>query len=288
MARAMGTKQPSIQPLLPEPVIVEVLDVGANPIDQTPPYKLLLEDGRARVVGFEPNPDALARLNAAKGPAEQYLPHAIGDGTERDFHVCAAEGMSSLLKPDPKRLAYFQGLPEWGEVLRIERVQTHRLDDVAEIGSPDLLKIDVQGAELEILQNAPRTLAGLVAIHTEVSFVPIYQRQPLFGDVDVLLRPHGFMLHRFAHFASRTLSPLIVNNDIHAGLSQAFEADAVYIRDFTRFGELSQHKLLKLAVILNDMYGSYDVAYEALATYDERAGTSLGEDYLKRFMAGAS
>ena len=65
-----------IGPLAP----VDVVDVGANPIDGAPPYKLLLERGYMRLVGFEPQRDALQRLNAAKGPHETYLPNAVGDG----------------------------------------------------------------------------------------------------------------------------------------------------------------------------------------------------------------
>ena len=271
----------SLRALLPHDVTIDVVDIGANPIDHAPPYKPLLDQGRATVIGFEPNPEALARLNAATSPHERYFPHAIANGAERDFHICHAPGMSSLLKPNEKMLSYFNGLPDWGAVQRIERIQTRRLDDIPEITSPDLLKIDVQGAELEIFSHAPRVLGELVAIHTEVAFVPIYHDQPHFSDVDLALRKKGFLLHRFANLTSRVFSPIVVNNDLYAGLSQAFEADVVYIRDFTRFRELPAQKLLKLAVILHEIYGSYDVAYEALACYDDAAGTRISKDFLR-------
>lgn len=47
---------------------VKVVDIGANPIDGSPPYAALLKAGNADVVGFEPNPEALAKLNEMKGP----------------------------------------------------------------------------------------------------------------------------------------------------------------------------------------------------------------------------
>ena len=41
---------------------IKVVDIGANPIDGSPPYAPLLEAGHTDVVGFEPNPAALAEL----------------------------------------------------------------------------------------------------------------------------------------------------------------------------------------------------------------------------------
>jgi len=45
---------------------------------------------KAELIGFEPNPLALEKLNAIKGPNETYLPFAIGDGQRRTLHVCHA------------------------------------------------------------------------------------------------------------------------------------------------------------------------------------------------------
>jgi hypothetical protein len=81
--------------------LTEVVDVGAYPIDGDPPYKSMLAAGLCRVTGFEPQEDALARLNAKKGPTDRYLPYAIGDGERHRLRICRAPGMTSLLEPDP-------------------------------------------------------------------------------------------------------------------------------------------------------------------------------------------
>src|ERR1700760_1529136 len=91
-----------------------VVDIGANPIDGEPPYKAMLAAGLCEVTGFEPQPSALQRLEQAKGPRERYLPYALADGTERTLHVCALEGMTSLLVPNPDHLALFNLFPTWG------------------------------------------------------------------------------------------------------------------------------------------------------------------------------
>src|SRR5439155_13532918 len=97
----------SIYDFLPEPLagqMIQIVDIGASPIDGDPTYKPLLAAGRARVTGFEPNPAALAELQQSKGPNETYLPDAIGDGAEHTLHVCQSAGMSSLLRPNQQIL----------------------------------------------------------------------------------------------------------------------------------------------------------------------------------------
>ena len=187
--------------------------------------------------------------------------------------------MTSLLIPDVNQLRLFTGFPEWGSVVEEVDVQTHRLDDL-DIDEFDLLKIDIQGAELMVLQNGLQTMKDALVIHTEVEFMPLYTGQPLFGEVDQFLRSQGFVFHRFVEEISRVLKPLSINNNVHAGLSQLFWADAVYIRDFTRLDLLAPEQLLRLAAILHECYRSYDLALHFLTEYDRRIGTHFGDTYL--------
>ncbi len=47
----------------------------------------------------------------------------------------------------------------------------------------DFIKIDVQGAELDVFKGATKALDNVVFIVSEVEFIPLYIDQPLFGDV---------------------------------------------------------------------------------------------------------
>lgn len=264
-------------------VSVKIVDIGANPIDGTPPYASLLESGRAEVVGFEPNPDALARLEAAKSQYETYLPYAIGDGSSHTLRMCAAPGMTSLLEPNRAVLELFHGFPNWGRVIGTTEVDTKRLDDIPMTHGVDLLKLDIQGGELMALRNATDRLAGAVVVHTEVEFLELYEGQPLFGDVDSFLRQHGFVLHRFyPATVSRTLQPMIVNNDIYAGMSQLVWSDAVFVRDFTKLDRMSDAQLMKAAMILHDCYMSYDLVMRFLLELDRRHKSQKAALYLER------
>ena len=264
---------------------VKVVDIGASPFEGDPPYRKLLAAGDADVVGFEPNPDALAKLNAAKGPRETYLPYVIGDGGRHRLHICQAPGMTSLLEPNPAVLDLFHGFEEWAKIMSIEDVDTVRLDDVPETARVEMIKIDIQGAELMVLSNAPECLKTTLVVQTEVEFLQMYKEQPLFSEVEMFLREKGFMLHTFWPIKKRVVRPMLIRNDVRAGLEQVLWADAVFVRDLANIAELNNPQLLKLSCILHDCYGAVDLVYRLLLEFDKRTSSSLGETYLERLKA---
>jgi FkbM family methyltransferase len=267
-------------------VRVKIVDIGANPLDGTPPYDRLLKSGDADIIGFEPNPEALAQLNAMKGPTETYLPHAVGDGGRHTLNFCQAPGMTSLLTPDPAVLDLFHGFPDWGKVMSTEPLDTVRLDDIPETEGIEMIKIDIQGGELMAMSNGVERLKSTLVIQTEVEFLPLYVGQPLFSDVDIFLRGRGFVLHRFFPTVSRVIKPMLIDNNIYAGLSQLVWADAIFVRDFTRLETYSDIELLKTCAILHDCYGSIDLVLRLLTEHDRRQGGALGQTYLNGLRGG--
>lgn len=127
--------------------IMEIVDIGANPIDGDPPYKTMLDAGICRVTGFEPQEQALAELQRKKGPFERYLPYAVGDGNVHHLNICRASGMTSLFEPDSSTLELFEMFKSLGEVIEKVDLQTKKLDEISEIEHIDFLKIDIQGGE---------------------------------------------------------------------------------------------------------------------------------------------
>ena len=167
-------KLPSLSGLFKIDAVIDVTDIRSNPIDGEAPYKCLLDMGLARVTGFEPNPDALERLNLKKGTNETYLPNAVFDGKEQELKVCTAEGMTSLLEPNTSLLNNFHGFLEWSKVQERLTIPTVRFDDVKEFKNLDYLKIDIQGGELGVFCNGVSKLCDCLVIHTEVNFLPMY------------------------------------------------------------------------------------------------------------------
>ena len=167
-----------------------------------------------------------------------------------------------------------------GNRCRTNTLSTVRLDDVSEIDNVDYLKIDIQGAELEVFRNGTDRLRDCLVIHTEVEFLPMYEGQPLFSEVEIFLRKQGFTFHRFEPLISRIVQPMLINNDPRGQLNQATYADAVFIKDFTDFEILSSEQLKIVALILNDIFGSLDIAHRALMAHDLKYQSNLAEQYV--------
>jgi FkbM family methyltransferase len=242
------------------------VDVGANPIDGDPPYKAMLAAGLCDVTGFEPQAAALAKLQQKKGPRERYLPYALGDGTTQTLHICEQDGLTSLLVPDPAHLALFNLFPIWGTVKERIPVTTHRLDDIAEIAELDFLKMDVQGGEREVLTHGRTRLKNAVAVQTEVSFVPLYENQPPFGEIDLLMRELGFLPHCVTGTKIWPISPMVVGEKPNRGIRQLLETDMVYVRDFSRPENMSAEQWKHLALVAHHCYGSYDLVLKSIVT----------------------
>ena len=77
----------------------------------------------------------------------------------------------------------------------MREVETVRLDTLAareKLPAPDLVKIDVQGAELEVLAGAGETLHAAGALIVEVSFVDYNRGGPLVAEVIAAIDRLGF------------------------------------------------------------------------------------------------
>ncbi len=153
---------------------IALADIGAAFFGETPPYQPLLDKKLAKLFAFEPDPREIEKLRRHLGERGQVMPYAIGDGATHMFHRCPdRSGMSSLLEPDPENLAFFNMFPVFGRVEATAPMATRRLDEVSELPQLDFLKMDVQGAELMVLQNGRKKLSDCVAVQVEVSFITL-------------------------------------------------------------------------------------------------------------------
>jgi hypothetical protein len=159
-------------------------------------------------------------------------------------------------------------------------METTRLYDIYNAKGSNMFKIDVQGSELRIFQNAKDVLKDIVLIHTEAMFVPIYKDQPLFTDQDTFLRGQGFNFHTITDVKKRAYRPLIINGNPRNGLNQICTVDVVYFASWERLYKLPVEKLVKLAIILDQIYKSYDLAQAVLKIYEEREGSDIWNAYM--------
>lgn len=171
-----------------------VLDIGANR-GQFAIYAC----GRfpkAEIHCFEPIPEARAKLEAVAPTGRVVTTYDLAlsntDG-KVDFFVTRDDDSSSLLRPSRTQVDEFPGSRE----ARVIQVPVKRLDDVlvAEgLARPILMKLDVQGAEMEVLKGAPVTLERVDFVLAECSFVELYQGQALGEQLIEYMNHTGFML----------------------------------------------------------------------------------------------
>ncbi|MBF0180721.1 MAG: FkbM family methyltransferase [Magnetococcales bacterium] len=258
----------SLIDILTDLPIVRILDIGAM-YTQKAPWSHLVERGAAELIGFEPDAEKCAELNRIFRGKGTFYPWFIGDGKKATFFETNWAATGSLFRPNQALLEQFNNLAELMTLKAQHPVNTVRLDSIVGLGKVDMIKIDVQGAELMVFNGARQVLASTSLIQTEVNFLPLYQNQPLFADVDRHLRNFGFQFHTFAGLSSRAYKPLQLPNPNH-GLHQVIWGDAVYFKNSQNFAKLPSDELLKLALLLHDIYTSYDVVYLLLYIFSSR------------------
>src|SRR5258706_14852655 len=103
----------SLYDLHPDLPPVEVVDVGAfeNPLHPAP-YGRLMQAGRARITGFEPNFEGCLRLNLNYGAPHRFFPVCVGDGGPAKFYATNRIQTASLYAPNTPLLKLFHALDE--------------------------------------------------------------------------------------------------------------------------------------------------------------------------------
>jgi len=184
-----------------------------------------------RVLAFDPGAHAPDTAGDDGRVTVQWYPVALGaePGT-RTLHLTRKAECSSFFEPNQELLDRFDDAARF-DVIATEPVVVDTLDRVVEAaGRPpvDILKMDVQGAALDVLAGAQHCLAaGVLGIEVEAEMMPLYVGEPLFADVDAVLRDQGFELFDLNPvYWKRRAGP----RHVQAKGQMAF-ADALYFRD---------------------------------------------------------
>ena len=181
----------SISRLLPAEAVV--FDVGANVGNWTRALLARCGDRIAQVHCFEPVEANIERIRAIGDPKVVVHPFAVGEQEEtREFYSdFVGSGIASL---------YLRDTPDAPAMRIRQTVQVRPLDAViAELGLQriDLLKMDVEGAELEALRGLSNSVAqGIVRAFTfEIGTVNITSRTYLSDFFNIAVN-HGFEVYR--------------------------------------------------------------------------------------------
>ncbi|MBF0347564.1 MAG: FkbM family methyltransferase [Magnetococcales bacterium] len=246
------------------------VDVGARGGIKTIPWLNILP--LIDVISFEPEPNEAARMLKAKRNNDQIFATALyRDAREVHLYVTRSPGSSSLYEPNYEFLESFPDKERF-DIVAQERVKTDTLDHLYDqklIKDADFIKLDVQGAELDILKGGTRlSCENILGIELEVEFQPLYKGQPLFSDVDPVIRDMGFDLQDIQ------VSYWKRNAGVGIGpvKGQAIFGDALYFRSprgvmemiAKRPREQGAEKIL-MACLFSVSYGYFDYSFDLLA-----------------------
>ena len=254
-----------------------------------------------RVYCFEPDKEECERLNASAGANVSYLPFALGartgDATLYHTRLSASTGLyrtnwdffSRLLNRD-------NAITDKEETIRVTTLDEAL--NTAGVQSIDFLKLDVEGAELDVLMGGARYLAmpRLIGVLSEFRFHQEINGSPAFWQLDAHLQKFGFRLFdmHFSHQSRRVLpyeslaDYRLPDGDrffaytIHG---QVMDGDGLYFRDLlipansSIRASASPAHLLKAACLF-EIYALNDCAAELIIDHRERLSAHVDCDEL--------
>lgn len=195
-----------------------IFDVGANRGTTIKKYKNLFKD--AHIHAFEPTPEVFSTLEKeTSGLSNVYIQQlAISEeiGTVT-FYLNKSLDTNSLLPSVKIGASSDKGCENITQV----QIETTTIDEYCRqnnILAIDILKFDIQGAELKALMGAQKMLEkkAIKLIYTECYFKPQYLNQPLFSNIFSYLTKFDFDLVDF-------YNPYYVNGSLAW-------CDAIFIR----------------------------------------------------------
>lgn len=169
-----------------------LIDAGANKGQFSLAFRSIRP--QARIVAFEPLPEAadtFEKLFASDNNSEVFR-IALGASEGRaDFHVADRPDSSSLLKPGEQQAQAFNVHPATTMTVAVRRLD--ECIDLRALRSPVFLKVDVQGGELGVFEGCV-DMSNIDFVYVELSFVELYEGQPLFQEVSDYLTARGFRI----------------------------------------------------------------------------------------------
>lgn len=203
----LETQEKLLKSILVEQEEVTIFDIGACEGESSIRYARLFPN--AAIYTFEPLPSnfELVKKNVEKYkvnsivPVQLCLSNSIGETT---FYVSSGKPenandedwnygnkSSSLLAP-----AKTKEVHSWLKFEEAITVQTTTLNNFCterNISQIDFIHMDVQGAELMVLQGAQDFIQHINMIWLEVEAVELYKGQPLKNDIENFMNQNGFL-----------------------------------------------------------------------------------------------
>ena len=199
-----------------------IFDVGAFNGSISLKYNKMFPE--ARIISAEPFPESFSELEQNTQSVSTITPikKAFADFTgEAEFSSNIYSQTNSLLP------THQQAFDNWkGDLLKTKDriiVDTVKLDEFAQangLSQIDILKLDVQGAEMKVLQGSENLLRmqRISLIYTEIITTPTYVNQTSLDEMISFLKSKEFHLFN-------------IYNPSYTDLAQLRQVDAIFLSD---------------------------------------------------------
>jgi FkbM family methyltransferase len=175
----------------------------------------------SKVYCFEPIKESFDKLLENTQPYSNIIPfniaigNPVGEFEEAIMHITHNFYSSSILNIDNSNSNEY--LSSAMKEVKTENVKVASLDTMLQNNKDyfNIMKIDVQGYELEVLKGAKKTLKSTKIILLEMQNHENYISAPSYHEIDLFLRESGFNLF--------DIIPSIYNN------RRLYEWDAIYV-----------------------------------------------------------
>jgi len=180
-----------------------IIDVGAYKGETAEWFSVLFPN--ATVWAVEPFPESFVELELKSNPRIKAFNFAAAsfDGQVQLHYnsIASTSGIYPINSESLDSLFIGQSIVDIGAPtnssignLIVEARTINSFVAEQDINEIDLLKIDVQAAEVDVLKGSDQVLDRVGAVLIEISLFDYYVNSSSIGDVESFLRPHGFSL----------------------------------------------------------------------------------------------
>jgi len=179
-----------------------IIDVGGHKGQSIDYLTKLFPD--CTIYSFEPDPDSFMILQKKESNAVRVYNMAVSNknGKLRFFKNSISHtnsifkvnlnSIDSIRATKERSLSNSTYIDEINKEIEVESIVLNKFINNNDIEHIDLLKIDVQGAEVEVLKGAELSVIDNIII--EISFYDFYEKSSTFLDIEEILIPEGFYL----------------------------------------------------------------------------------------------
>jgi len=228
---------------------------------------------------FEMDPEEAQRLSQKYKSDPLITVHPIAlysSDTTLKFRVSEHQALNSVFQVNDKLLQSSDYMLR-DFLVKDEGVTPARaLDSLFAGREVHFLKLDVEGAEYELLKGAKNLLrTSVLGVRSEVLFAPVYENAPLFGDLHRMMLDDGFELLNFDYAGAGNKAGRFT---LPGRYGKLLSSDAVWVvgndRLFAAKGERLRDGVIRLA-LFEMLNGATDIAVDTLLRAITKEGVSF-------------